>query len=465
MDNFLKEFLLISDFKTVLFLCIFAILFFMIRVMSKKKVKFSNRILIAMLMGLSLGILIQVVSGFVADPMEVAFVKETTSWFSLIGNGFIDLIRMLVIPLVMVSVVHVIIHMDGQSNMKKLVNRSLITTMGMVSVAAVVGLTLGILFQLGSEQVVHNGEGAIKEVVPVVMTIRNLIPANPIEAMMNYNVVGLVIFAGFFGLAARKMRTKYEDIIDPFYRSVDALHKILISISMTIIKGMPYAVLALLANTVAQRGLASIMDAALFIFVLYLACVIMFMIQLLMLTFFQVNPIIYIKKSLSVLILSFTSRSSVSVLPATIETLTKKLGVNEGTASLVASFGTTAGMQGCAGLFPAMVLVYVANSTGVSIDISFLIISVLVITIGSVGIAGIPGTATMAASVSLSGIGMGASFPIITPILAIDPIIDMARTMLNVSGSMVNAIMVDRQMKQMDMEIYNQKITNDVESL
>ena len=127
--------------------------------------------------------------------------------YSLIGNGFIDFIRMLVIPLVMVSIIHVILHMDERENVRKLVKRSILTTMGMVAVAAVVGLTLGIVFQLGgsgSAASITNGE--MKEVVPVVTTLRNLIPANPVEAMVNSNVVGLVIFSAFFGLAARRMQ-------------------------------------------------------------------------------------------------------------------------------------------------------------------------------------------------------------------------------------------------------------------
>ena len=212
--------------------------------------------------------------------------NETTLWYSLIGNGFIDFIRMLVIPLVMVSIIHVILHMDERENVRKLVKRSILTTMGMVAVAAVVGLTLGIVFQLGgsgSAASITNGE--MKEVVPVVTTLRNLIPANPVEAMVNSNVVGLVIFSAFFGLAARRMQKKYPDTIQVFYELIDALHKIIISIAMTIIKGMPYAVLALLANTIAQRGLNSILEVGKFIVILYIACIIQLMIQLLAISF------------------------------------------------------------------------------------------------------------------------------------------------------------------------------------
>lgn len=458
---FLSQFLMISEWKSILFIIAYLLLAFAVYKLPKKKFSFSSKVLLATVLGLALGLAMQAVSGFASDPMKITFVKETTLWYSLIGNGFIDFIRMLVIPLVMVSIIHVILHMDERGDVRKLVNRSIITTMGMVAVAAVVGLTLGIVFQLGGSVSTSISGGEMKEVVPVVTTLRNLIPANPVEAMVNSNVVGLVIFSAFFGLAARRMQKKYPDTIKVFYELIDALHKIIISIAMTIIKGMPYAVLALLANTIAQRGLDSILEVGKFIVILYVACILQLLIQLVALSFFKVNPLIYLKKSYSLLLLAFTSRSSLGVLPATIDTLTQKLGVSQGTASFVSSFGTTAGMQGCAGVFPALLIVYVANTSGTPIDISLIIMSVIVITIGSIGIAGIPGTSTMAASVSLSGVGLGASFAYITPILAIDPIIDMMRTMLNVSGSLTNAIMVDRQLDLMDMKRYHDKELTD----
>lgn len=452
-DAFFQQFMMISNWKTVSFLLIYIGLGILLYRLPKKRVDFSKKVLLASLLGLLLGLAIQASSGFSKDPMQLSFVKETTLWYSLIGSGYIDFIRMLVIPLVMVSILHVILHMDAQMNLAKLVRRSILTTMGLVMISAIVGLSLGILFQVGgSGRIQSHGMEEIKDVVPVVTTLRNLIPANPIAAMVDHNIVGLVIFSAFVGLAARRMQKKHPETLVVFYDWVDALHHIIISMAMTIIKGMPYAVLALLANTLAQRGLSSLLDVGKFILILYFACIVQLLVQLLALAIVQVNPLIYLKKSMSLLLLAFTSRSSFGVLPATIETLTDKLGVSQGTASLVASFGTTAGMQGCAGIFPALLIVYVANTQGIPLDLSLLIMSVLVITIGSIGIAGIPGTSTMAASVALSGVGMGTSFALVTPILAIDPIIDMMRTLLNVSGSMINAILVDRQLHLMDMD-------------
>lgn len=213
--------------------------------------------------------------------------------------------------------------------------------------------------------------------------------------------------------------------------------------------------MALLANTIAQRGLSSILDVGKFIIALYLAVAIQFVIQLILLAVHGLNPVTYMKKSFATMLMAFTSRSSVGCLPMTIETLTKKLGVDEGTASFVAGFGTTAGMQGCAGVFPSLLIIYVCNVTGTPIDITMIVMTIIVVTIGSLGIAGIPGTATMAASVGLSGVGMASQFAMVSPILAIDPIIDMPRTMLNVTGSLTNALVVDKHMGTLDEASFN----------
>ena len=443
---------MISDIKTIIFLAILFILFYIMKKIEKNKVSFSKRMIYATFTGLILGIIIQAVSGFSNSPMEITFVKETTKWYSLFGNGFIDLIRMLVIPLIMVSIIHVIVNMKEGTNLVKLTKNTLITTVIMVSISVIMGLFVGLIFKLGVGVSYTEGTAEIKEVKTVVDTLRGLIPKNPAQAMVDVNIIALVIMAAFFGLGAKRMSKKYLDVVKPFIDLINALQKIIMSIAMTIIKWMPYAVIALLANTIAQRGIASIIEVSIFIIALYVAVIIMFVIQLIAISLFGINPITYIKKGIPVMILAFTSRSSVGTLPLTVETLTTKMGVNDGTASFVSGFGTTAGMQGCAGIFPALLLVYVYNANGLPIDITFFAMALVVIVIGSFGIAGIPGTATIAASVALSGVGQSGLFPTISPILAIDPIIDMGRTFLNVTGSMTNALIVDKTLGQLDME-------------
>ncbi|MDO5789134.1 MAG: cation:dicarboxylase symporter family transporter [Fusobacterium sp.] len=456
---FFKQFLMISDIKTIIFLIALVAIIMVINRLPKEKFNFSAKVMTATFIGLILGLVIQVVAGFPHDPMKLTFVRETTLWYSLLGGGFISLIRMLVIPLVMVSIIHVIINMKEDANLGSLVKRTLTISLAMVAISVAVGLVFGILFKVGkvdeATSVITEGGRQIREVKNIVDTLKALIPSNPVEAMVNLNIVGLVIFSSIVGVAAKRMSKKYMAIVKPFFDLINAFQKIIVSMAMSIIKWMPAAVVPLLANTIAQKGVHAIAEVGKFIVVLYLAVAVMFIVQMIAVAVFGMNPFTYVKKCTSLLLLAFTSRSSVGCLPVTISTLTNKLGVTESTASFVGSFGTTAGMQGCAGVFPALTIVFVTHMSGHSIDMTMFAMAVIVVAISSLGIAGIPGTATMAASVGLSGTGLAALFPLINPILAIDPIIDMPRTMLNVIGSVTNALMVDKSLGLINMDTYN----------
>ncbi|MDO5540073.1 MAG: cation:dicarboxylase symporter family transporter [Eubacteriales bacterium] len=458
MENvFLQSFLMISDIRTVIFLIVLAALFYLIHILyHKKHMGFATVVMIGTGLGLLLGLVIQLVAGFPDKPTEVTFVNETTTWFSLFGNGFINLVKMIVVPLVMISIMQVIINMQQGSTMGRLVKKTIAVTMGMVAVSSVIGMVTGLIFGVGKgAALVTEATAEAKEITPVATTLKNLIPGNIVEAMVNSNIIGLVIFSAFLGLAIWWINHEDSAAAKPLYDLINLSHKAMINMALLILDYMPWAVMALLANTIAQRGLSSILEVGKFIIALYVAVAVQFCIQLVLLAVNGLNPVVYLKKSFSTMLMAFTSRSSVGCLPMTIETLTKKLGVEQGTASFVAGFGTTAGMQGCAGVFPALLIVYVCHITGTPIDVTMIVMTIVVVTIGSLGIAGIPGTATMAASVGLSGVGMASQFGMISPILAIDPIIDMPRTMLNVTGSLTNALMVDKMMGTLNKDAFN----------
>ncbi|MFR4918618.1 MAG: cation:dicarboxylate symporter family transporter [Veillonella atypica] len=452
---FFTDYLMLSNSLSIGIIAVFVLALIGIYVLQRKGTSFGNLVIIGTIVGAVLGVAIQVIAGFPDDPSKVVYIKESTKWFSLVGGGFIDLIRMLVIPIVFISIVHVILHMEAGANLKKLVVAMVSTNLGMVAVAAIVGLILGNAFGLGQGfDIVESGK-KIREIKPMVDTFRALIPSNPIQAAAETNVIGIVVFAIILGSIARLLKQTGTNNMEIFTKLFDELHQLISWVADFIIGLMPYGVVALLASTLATRGLQAILDMGLFVVLLYVGLLIMFVVQAILIASFGYNPITYFKKARAPLLLAFTSRSSMGVLPLTVETLTKRLGVNATTANTVASFGTTAGMQGCAGVFPALVVVYISNVAGIPFDLTMYIMSVIVIAIGSVGIAGVPGTATMAASVSLSGTGLGAYFTSISPILAIDPLIDMGRTCLNVSGSLTNALVVDKIMGTIDKDAYN----------
>ena len=454
-STFLSDFIMITSFKTVAFIIVLLAVLFGVNVMAKKKVKFSTRMIVSTIVGLILGVIIQVVAGFPNNPGEVQWITEVNKWYGLVGYGFMDLLKMLVVPLIFVSIIRVIINMKAEENLGKLTTRSILTLLGTTTIAAIVGIVVGNLFKLGVSSTIIEGTNEIREITPVVDTLRGLLPSNPVAAMAEGNVVAVVIFAAFIGNSMKILNKKYIDVIQPVTDLVNASYKIITSLAMTVIKFMPYAVVALLANTIAGRGISAIKEVVGFILALYVSIIIVFIIHLIIIAILGLNPIIYVKNAMEPLILAFTSRSSLGTLPVTIEALTDKMGVDNGIASFVGSLGSNMGMNGCAAIYPALMAVTLANMSGTKMDVSFYGMLIVIIVIGSLGIAGLPGSATMAVSVAISGMGMGAYFPLAGGIIAIDPILDMGRTMLNVNGTMVTAVAVGKSFNKVDKEIYN----------
>ena len=455
-STFLSEFLFITNIKTISFIAILVAIFVLVRKMEKKKVKFSTRMISAMGIGLVLGLFIQLVAGFPKDPSSIRWIEEVSKWYGLVGNGFMDLLKMLVVPLIYVSIIRVIINMKDGVNLGKLTLKSLTVLLGTTALAAIVGLVVGNLFNLGAGEVLITSNTDMREITSIVDTLRGLLPSNPVNAMAEGNIVAVVIFAAFIGTSMKRLNKKYSDVIKPAWDLVEASYKIITSVAMTVIKFMPYAVVALLANTIAARGVGAILGVVDFIIALYVSVAIMFIIHLIIIALNGLNPFKYVKNVMEPLILAFTSRSSLGTLPVTIETLTEKAGVDNGVASFVGSLGSNAGMNGCAAIYPALMAVTVANMSGTPMDFSFYGMLLVIIVISSLGIAGLPGTATMAVSVVISGMGMGAAFPLVGGIIAIDPILDMGRTMLNVNGTMVTAVTVANSFGDINKEKFNE---------
>ena len=445
-NTFLSEFLLITNIHTVLMIFLLIGVFLIISKMSKK-LKFNKLMITSIFIGLILGIFIQAVAKFPDDPTSITWINEVTAWYGLFGNGFMDLLKMIVVPLVLVSIMRVRMNMKDD-NLGKLTFRSMSMFFVTTAIAAIIAIVVANLFKLGTNLEVVNSSNEVREIVSLPSTIRGLLPSNPVQAMAEGNTVAVVVFAVFLGLAIRRLRRKYMDIIKPFIDLVEAFYKIIVSVAITVIKMMPYAVVPLMASTIASRGVKSLLDVTDFILALYISVVIMFLVHLIIIAASGMNPITYIKNSSKALILAFTSRSSLGTLPVTMEVLTDNLNVDLGTASFVTSLGSNMGMNGCAGIYPALVSVMIANMAGVQMNFTFYVMLIIVITISSLGIAGIPGTATMAVSVVISGMGMASYFPLAGAIIAIDPILDMGRTMLNVNGAMTAAVAVDNSLNR-----------------
>ncbi len=450
---FFEQFLSFTHWQTLITFILLLSCFYILFQLQKRKIDFSWRMLVALVLGASLGLLIQAAASF-PDTNNI-WMRETTIWYGLFGRAFVSFIRLLVIPLIFVSIIKVVLDFSGKTHLPQIAIRGIFWLLFTTGIAAVLGIILAGVFQLGTEQTITTGKAELKEYTNLVDTIIRLIPNNIIGAMTENNIVGLVIFSALLGFGANRMEKKHSIAIGQFKLLIDALYQIVMSVAMTIIKYMPYAVVALLARTIISNGIPAIVAVSSFVLAIYIATAIMLIIHLIIITLHGVSPKIFVQKALGTWLMAFSSRSSMGTLPMTISTLTKRMGVNGGTANLVGSLGSTMGMNGCAGFFPAMLAVMVAHMVGIEVNIQFYIMLVIIVVIGSIGIAGIPGTATVAATIVLSGMGMAEHFALIGIVLAIDPIIDMARTLANVSGTMTAAIATDRELGSMNMQIFN----------
>ena len=357
----------------------------------------------------------------------------------LVGTGFSSLLKMIVLPLVGISVYNSIINSKSKNKLKELSTKSVAYYTITVAISAIIGLIISLSLGLGKGMFLPEGieawagKGEYKGIVDVIVSF---IPSNIFKALTETSVVGLVIFSGFMGFATNRVGDKNPEKA--------SLFEVMTSVTITIIKIIPYGVAALMFNLTASYGINVFKNLLLYILVMVISLIFVFIMQTINLIIHAINPIKYYQKTLPALLLAFSTTSSLGTLPLTIETLENGVGVSTGTANFTATLGTTIGMNACAGAFPAVVAVMVANMQGIPITPVFLLSLLVVIVLGSFGMAGVPGTAYIATTVVLGG--MGLPFAPVALILPIDSIIDMGRTMINVNGAMVISTVIDKEL-------------------
>lgn len=445
---FFTQFLKASNVYTFTALALMIVAIFIMKALTKKKVSFSKRMMIGLALGLIIGIGIDFFGSNQAI-YETAARTEIKVWYAVLGTGFIKLVQLLAVPVVFLSIIKVITDVDGK-RIKTLTFKTFVVLLGTTAISALVGILVVKLFNLqGASFVGTLSEGQIDRMSNIAAQsfpefFVGMIPNNIIASFgSNGEVVSVVIIGALFASAIRFLSVKKPAEIKPFVDFLDSARVAVNSVLINVIKLMPYGVMGLVANTIVANGLAVIKEMGGFIVALYTAVLIMLLVYVILLMFIGVNPIKFYKKAFPTMVFAFSSRSSVGTLPYTLKTLEEDMGVSGSTSNFVATLGTSIGMNGCAGVFPAMLATLVASTIGVTMDLPFYIMIVVVVTIGSIGIAGVPGTATVAATVTLNGLGLGEAISSVGAVFGIDPIIDMGRTMLNVTGSMVSAIVVD----------------------
>lgn len=387
-------------------------------------IPFWQRVLGALLLGVTAGVLL----------------GETATLFKPLGTLFINAIRMLVVPLVFFALISSITSLADSGKMQRLALKTVSLFLFTAFIASLIGLIVGSLFDWGSSVQLSAAEIKPRDIPPVTDVLTNLIPTNPVAAMVNGNVLQIIVFATLVGIAINKLGEKAAPMKKVLLSGAD----IMFQLTRMVLELTPLGVFGLMAWVVGNYGLATLLPLGKFIIAIYLACIIhiLFTYGGLVRLFGGVRVRDYFKAILPAQLVAYSSASSYGTLPVSHKVVTENLNVSKDYASFVLPLGATINMDGCGGIYPAIAAIFIAHLYGIELaTLDYLLIAGTA-TLASLGTAGVPGTAMVMLTVTLSVVGLpieGIAF-----IAAVDRIIDMMRTATNVTGDTMVALVVGR---------------------
>ncbi|CWW42803.1 TPA: L-cystine transporter [Haemophilus influenzae] len=431
-------------------LAIFIAFLLLLAQLYRKTEKLGQTVFIGLLLGLLFGAVLQ-------SAFEKPLLDKTLDWINVVGNGYVRLLQMIVMPLVFVSILSAIARINQTRSLGKVSVGVLSTLLITTAISAAIGIAMVHLFDvsaagliLGDRELAAQGKvldkaGQVSNLTVPAMLV-SFIPKNPFADLTGANptsIISVVIFSALLGVAALSLGKEDQALGERIAQGVETLNKLVMRLVRFVIRLTPYGVFALMIKMAATSKWADIVNLGNFIVASYAAIALMFVVHGILLFFVKVNPVDYYKKVLPTLSFAFTSRSSAATIPLNIETQTAKLGNNNVIANFAATFGATIGQNGCGGIYPAMLAVMVAPMVGIDpFSFSYILTLIFVVAISSFGIAGVGGGATFAAIVVLSTLGL--PLELVGLLISIEPIIDMGRTALNVNGAMVAGTITDR---------------------
>ena len=430
--------------------------------MQARHASFTKRVFAGPVLGVVFGAGLQAVYG--AGTSDIV---ATNAWLDVIGSGYVKLLQMIIIPLIMVSIVQAILKLRDAASLGKISTLTIGILLLTTVIAACIGIAMAKLFGLSavgltaSSAEVARGEYlqgnlATAQQLSLPSLLLSFIPANPFLDMTGArktSTIAVVVFAIFIGISATGIAGKKPEVFQSFSGFVHVAHVIVMRMVTLVLRLTPFGVFALMAKMVAGSSLQDILGLLNFVVASYAALALMFCVHLAMVAGVGLNPLRYVKKIFPVLVFAFTSRTSAGSIPMSVATQTARLGTPEGTANFAASFGATIGQNGCAGIYPAMLAVMIAPTVGIDpFTASFLLPLLAIVAFGSIGVAGVGGGATFAALIVLSAMDLPVALAGL--LISVEPLIDMGRTALNVSGSIAAGSVTSRVLGQTDMRVF-----------
>ncbi|HEU4817689.1 L-cystine transporter [Janthinobacterium sp.] len=429
----------------------------------RKHATFTVRVFTGLGLGVLLGAAVQWLYG-AGSPI----IAGTNEYIDIVGSGYVKLLQMIIMPLIMVSIISAILKLKDASSLGKISALTIGTLLITTTIAAALGILMAKLFGLtavgltSSAAEVARGvqlQGSLEtaKALSLPKLLVSFVPTNPFLDMTGArktSTIAVVVFSIFIGISATGIAAKKPEIFASFEHFMKVAHAIVMRMVTLVLRLTPYGVFALMFEVVASSSYTDILKLINFVVASYSALILMFLVHLAIIAGVGLNPLRFVKKVFPVLAFAFTSRTSAGSIPMSVQTQTQRLGTPEGIANFAASFGSTIGQNGCAGIYPAMLAVMIAPTVGVDpFTLSFLLPLLAIITIGSVGVAGVGGGATFAALIVLSAMDLPVALAGL--LISVEPLIDMGRTALNVSGSITAGTVTSRVMGETDLAVYN----------
>lgn len=394
---------------------------------NKKKVPLAVWIFVGLILGIVTGI------GLINRP-EIA-----TMYIKPFGTIFLNLVKFIVVPIVLFSIMAGVISMQDIRKVGKIGMRTVIFYMFTTMVAVVVGLTFGNFFQDSFGVLSTSGLEYVSGEAPSIMdTLVNIFPSNIIAPMSSANMLQVIVIALFFGFAVITAGSKGR----PFADFVESANTVSMIIMDTIIKFSPIGVFCLITPVVAENGtavLGSLMTVLLVAYGAYLVHMIV-VYSVAVKVFAKIKPLEFFKQMLPAMMMAFSSASSVGTLPLNLE-CTEKLGAKRDVASFVLPLGATINMDGTA-IYQGVCAIFIATCFGIDLTLGQQVTIILTATLASIGTAGVPGAGMIMLAMVLQSVNL----PIegIALVAGIDRIFDMGRTTVNITGDAACALVVSK---------------------
>ena len=417
---------------------------------TKKKIGLSTQIFIALLIGALFGVVIHywIPSSYIKDTVIVEGVLY------VVGQGFIRLMQMLVVPLVFCSLICGSMAIGDTKTLGKVG----VKTIGFYLVTT----ALAVCVALGSALLINPGRGldmdavqkgtvsSTTEATSLVDTLLNIIPKNPVQSMANSDMLPIIVFALFVGIMLAKLGTRGSVVANFFSQFND----VMMEMTMAIMKIAPIGVFCLIARTFATVGFSAFAPMLKYMgnvtLALAIQCLVVY--QILLFVFTRLNPFKFIKKFLPVMGFAFSTATSNATIPMSIDTLSKKMGVSKQISSFTIPLGATINMDGTS-IMQGVAVVFIAQAYGIPLTMGNLATVVVTATLASIGTAGVPSVGLVTLAMVLNSVGLPTEG--IALIMGIDRILDMIRTAVNITGDAVCTTIVCHQEGSLNREVFN----------